>query len=66
MFVGCVSIRGADDYIALAVVGDCDVLVAAVCLDGESPSVVSVELGEWEVRCRAHWYGAIRWACSFN
>jgi hypothetical protein len=49
MFVGSVSIRGAEDYIELAVVGNCDVLVAAVCLDGESPGVVSVELGEWEV-----------------
>ncbi len=34
----------------MAVVGDCDVLIAAACPDGESPGVISVELGEWEVR----------------
>ena len=27
-------------------VGDCDVLVAALCLDGKSACVVGVELGE--------------------
>jgi hypothetical protein len=45
MLVGSVSIRDAEDYIVLAVVGDCDVLVATACLDLESPGVVSVELG---------------------
>jgi hypothetical protein len=45
MSIESVSIRGTDVYIALAVVGNHDVLVAAACLDGESP--VSVELGEW-------------------
>ncbi len=49
MFVGSVSIRGTENCIALAVVGDRDVLVAAACLDGESPGVVGVELGKWEV-----------------
>jgi hypothetical protein len=49
MFVGSVGIWGAEDYVAFAVVGDCDVLVAAGCLDGESSGVVSVELGEWYV-----------------
>jgi hypothetical protein len=29
--------------------GNCDVLVATVSLDGESPGVVSVTLGKWEV-----------------
>ena len=50
MFVGSVSVRGTDDCIALAVVGDCDILVAAARPDGESPGVVGVELGKWEVR----------------
>ena len=49
MFIRSLSIRGTEDCIALAVVGDRDVLVAAVCSDGESPGVVSVELGKWEV-----------------
>ncbi len=35
---------------SIAVVGNWDVLVAAACLDGESSSDVSVELGEWYVR----------------
>ncbi len=47
MFVGSVSIRGAEDHIALAVEGNHNVLVAAVCMDGESPGVVSVELDKW-------------------
>ncbi len=46
IFVESVGIRGAEDYIAFAVVGNCDVLVATACSDGESPGVVSVELGE--------------------
>ncbi len=50
MFVSSVSIRGTEDYIALAVAGNHDVLVAAACSDGESLGVVSVELGEREVR----------------
>ncbi len=50
IFVGSVSLRGAEDCITLAVVGSCDVLVATACLDGESFGVVSVDLGEWEVR----------------
>jgi hypothetical protein len=48
-FVGSVSVRGTEDCIALAVVGGCDVLVGAGCPDGESPGVVGVELGKWEV-----------------
>jgi hypothetical protein len=47
MFVGSVIIRGTEDYIALVVVGNCDVLVTAACLDGESPGIFSVELGKW-------------------
>jgi hypothetical protein len=50
VFVGPVNIRGAEDCIAVAVEGDGHVLVATVSLDGESPGVVSVELGKWEVR----------------
>ncbi len=50
MFAGPVGIWGVEDDGALAVVGNCDVLVAAACLDGESSGVVSVELGEWHVR----------------
>ncbi len=50
MFVRSVSIRGTEDCIALAVVGDYDVLVAAACLDGESPSVVGVELRKCKIR----------------
>ncbi len=49
MFIGLVGIWGTEDYIAFAVVGNCDVLVVAVCLDGESSGVISVELGEWYV-----------------
>ncbi len=49
MFVGSVSIRGTDDCIALALVGDCDVLVATACPDGKSPVVISVDLDEWEL-----------------
>ncbi len=33
----------------MTVEGDGDVLVAAASLDGESPGVLSVELGKWEV-----------------
>ncbi len=50
VFVGPVNIRGAEDCIAAAIEGDGDVLVAAASPDGESPSVVGVELGKWEVR----------------
>jgi hypothetical protein len=50
MFVGPVGIWGEEGYIALAVEGNCDVLVAAACLDGESSGVIIVELGEWYVR----------------
>jgi hypothetical protein len=40
MFDECVSIRSTVDCVALAVIGNCDILVAAACLDGESPGVV--------------------------
>jgi hypothetical protein len=43
MLVGPVGIWGAEDSIALAVVGNHYVLVAAVCLDGEASIVVCVE-----------------------
>ncbi len=61
-----VSIRGTENCIALAVVGDCDVLVTTACLDGESPSVISVELGKWEVRDveligRGQFFGLVAW-----
>ncbi len=49
VFVGPVDIRGAEDCFAVAVEGNGDVLVAAASLDGKSTSVVSVELGKWEV-----------------
>ncbi len=49
MFVGPVDIWGAEDCIAVTVEGDGDVLVAAASLDGESPGVVGVERGKWEV-----------------
>ncbi len=49
MFVHFVGIKGAEDYVALAVVSNRDVLVATACIDGESSRVVSVELGEWYV-----------------
>ncbi len=49
VFVGPVNIRGAEGCVAVAVEGDCDVLVAAAIPDGESPSVVGVKLGKWEV-----------------
>ncbi len=42
MFIGPVGIWGAEGCIALTVVGDHDVLVAAACLDGDSSSVVCV------------------------
>ncbi len=50
MFVGPVDIRGTEDCIAAAVEGDGDVLVATASLDGESTSVIGVELGKQEVR----------------
>jgi hypothetical protein len=50
MFVGSVSIRGTENCIAFAVVGNRDVFVVAACRDGESPRVIGVELGKWEVR----------------
>ncbi len=49
MFIGPVDIRGTEDCIAGAVEGNGDVLDAAASLDGESTSVVGVELGKWEV-----------------
>jgi hypothetical protein len=66
MFVGSVGIRGTKNYIALAVIGDCDVLVAAACPDGESPGVVGVELGKWDARdvelvCRGKFGGLDAW-----
>ncbi len=50
VFVGPVDIRGADVCIAAAVEGNGDVLFATASPDGESSSVVSVELGKQEVR----------------
>ena len=47
MFVGSVGVRGAEDCVALFVVGYCDVLVSAAGSDGKSASVVGVEYGEW-------------------
>ncbi len=46
--------------------GNRDVLVAAACLDGESPNVVSVELGKWDVCdvelvCRGKFGGLSSW-----
>jgi hypothetical protein len=52
-FVRSVGIRGTENYIALAVIGDYDVLVAAACSDGESPCVVSVKLDKWGICDRA-------------
>ncbi len=49
VFVGPVDIRGAEDCIAAAVGGNGDVLVAAASPDGESSSVIGVELGKREV-----------------
>ncbi len=49
VFIGPVDIRGAEDCIAAAVEGNCDVLVAAASPDGESTGVVGVELGKQEV-----------------
>ncbi len=49
VFVRPVNIRGAEDCVAAAVEGNGNVLVAAVSLDGESPVVVGVKLGKWEV-----------------
>ncbi len=50
VLVGPVNVRGAEDCIAAAVEGDGDVLVVTASLDGESPGVIGVELGKWEVR----------------
>jgi hypothetical protein len=50
VFVRPVDIKGAEDCIAAAVEGNCDVLVAAASPDGESSGIVGVELGKWEVR----------------
>ncbi len=44
-----VGIRGTENYIALGVIGNLDLLLAAACLDGESPGVVGVELGKWDI-----------------
>ncbi len=49
VFIGPVDIRGAEDCIVVAVEGNGDVLVAVASPDGESTSVVSVELGKQEV-----------------
>ncbi len=49
VFIGPVDIRGAEDCIAAAVEGNGDVLVAAASPDGESTSVIGVELGKQEV-----------------
>ncbi len=49
MFVGPVDIWGAEDCVAVAVEGNGDVLVSTASPDGESHSVISVELGKWEV-----------------
>jgi hypothetical protein len=50
VFVGPVDLRGTEDCIPAAVEGNGDVLVAAASPDGESSSVVGVELGMREVR----------------
>ncbi len=50
VFIGPVDIRGAEDWVAAAVEGNGDVLVAAASSNGESSGVVGVELGRWEVR----------------
>ncbi len=50
VFVGTVDIRGAENCIAAAVEGNCDVPVAAASPDGESSGVIGVELGKQEVR----------------
>jgi hypothetical protein len=49
VFVGPVNIRGTEDCITMDVEGNGDVLVAAASSDGESSSVVGVELGKREV-----------------
>jgi hypothetical protein len=49
VLVGPVNIRGAEDCVAVAVEGNGDVLAATVSPDEESPGVVGVELGKWEV-----------------
>jgi hypothetical protein len=68
VFVGPVDIWGTEDCIAAAVEGNGDVLVAAASPDGESFSVVGVELGKQEVhdvelvsggRCGGHVTGII-------
>ncbi len=49
VFIEPVDIRGTEDCIAAAVVGN-DVLVATASLFGESTSVVGIELDKQEVR----------------
>jgi hypothetical protein len=49
VLIGPVDIRGAEGCVAAAMEGDGDVLVAAASPDGESSSVISVELGKREV-----------------
>ncbi len=49
VFARPVDIRGAEDCVAAAVEGNGDVLVAAVSPNGESSSVIGVELGKQEV-----------------
>jgi hypothetical protein len=49
VFIGPVDIRGTEDCVAAAVEGNGDVLVAAASPDGESTSVVGLELGKQEV-----------------
>ncbi len=50
VFIGPVNIRGAEDCVAAAVEGNCDLLVAAASPDGESTGVIGVDLGRREVR----------------
>jgi hypothetical protein len=49
VFVRHFDVRGAEDCVAVAVEGSGDVLVAAASPDGESSSVVGVELSKQEV-----------------
>ncbi len=70
MFVGSVGIRGTENYIALGVIGSCDVLVAAACPDGVSPGVVGVELGkrdvcDVELVCRGNFGGLAAWIVAW-
>ncbi len=66
MFVGSVGIRGTENYIAMGVIGNCDVLVATACPDGESPGVVGIVLGQCdicdvELVCRGKFSGLDAW-----